>query len=449
MGETIYYAVASEDPAKTTQLAAEQEARRDAEDALQRMSRLQSITAALSRALPRAGVLETISHQVKAALSADMVAVLEQDEAQTDLILVHAAGLPEEMAQRWSRISLHRPLPVRDVAQTQMPVFIENPTEWFERWPNPDPGKLRFEDGAWAVLPLLIGDDLMGVINLSWKKQRAFSEVDRQFMLALAGQCAQALDRARLFEAEIRARAEAESASLAKSQFLAVMSHELRTPLTAIIGYADLLHSEVSGTLTEKQKEQLGRMRSSAWHLLHLISEILSLTRIEAGREQVDIRAVDTGAIARECIAAVQLQAAQKGLEIELAMPDSPPQIFSDAGKLRQILLNLLSNAVKFTDTGAISMRLDETEEGGAEFCVQDTGPGIAPADQEKIFDTFTQLDQSTTRTVGGAGLGLTVSRRLAKLVGAELSVESEPGRGACFMVRLPRVAAGNPGLVA
>jgi signal transduction histidine kinase len=319
-----------------------------------------------------------------------------------------------------------------------MPVFLESPSQWLERYPNPAPDRLKFEEGAWAVLPFLIGDRLTGALTLSFPTRRIFSEVDRQFMMALASQCAQALERGRLFDAELQARAEAESASRAKSQFLAIMSHELRTPLTAIIGYADLLYSEVSGVLVPKQKEQLERMRASAWHLLQLISEILSMTRIEAGREQVEPRPVHLIELSKECAAVVHLQAEQKGLELRMELPTDEITIQTDPGKVRQVLLNLLSNAVKFTDVGEIGLRLEATPAMGAVFSVFDTGPGIAPEHHEYIFDAFTQVDQSMTRVFGGAGLGLSVSRRLTQLLGGQLTLESTPGAGSVFRLQLP-----------
>jgi signal transduction histidine kinase len=416
---------------------AELEARLDAEEALTRMARLQSVTAALSRALPRAQVLEVIVKEAMGSLGAVAGGVVEISDAQ-DFRLLHSLGFSDETKQRYAQIPANAHLPLTDAAATQMPVFLESPEEWLARYPNPEPDRLTFSDGAWAVLPFLVGDQLNGALTLVFPTRRTFSETDRQFMTALASQCAQALERGRLFDAELQARAEAESASRAKSQFLAVMSHELRTPLTAIIGYADLLHSEVSGPLSPKQKVQLERMRASAWHLLQLISEILSLTRIEAGREQIDARPVQLNDLARECIAVVHLQAQQKRLEPRLELPSEPITLITDPGKVRQILLNLLANAVKFTEAGEMGLRLQPTDSGGAAFVVFDTGPGIAAEHLETIFDAFTQVDQSMTRVFGGAGLGLSVSRRLAKLLDAQLTVESTVGRGSTFTLTLP-----------
>jgi signal transduction histidine kinase len=417
---------------------AELEARLDAEEALERMARLQSVTAALSRALPRGQVLEVIVREALSALGAVAGGVVEISDGAHEFRLLHSMGFSEETRRRYALIPANERYPLTESAATKMPVFLESPEEWLARYPNPEPERLTFDDGAWAVLPFLVGDQLTGALTLAFPTRRVFSETDRQFMAALASQCAQALERGRLFDAELQARAEAESASRAKSQFLAVMSHELRTPLTAIIGYADLLHSEVSGPLSSKQKVQLERMRASAWHLLQLISEILSLTRIEAGREQIDARPVQLNDLARECIAVVHLQAQQKRLEPRLEVPHEPVTLITDPGKVRQILLNLLANAVKFTEAGEIGLRLEPTDNGGAAFIVSDTGPGIPDEHLESIFDAFTQVDQSMTRVFGGAGLGLSVSRRLANLLDAKLTVASTVGKGSTFTLTLP-----------
>jgi signal transduction histidine kinase len=239
-------------------------------------------------------------------------------------------------------------------------------------------------------------------------------------------------------EDELRAaRDEAEAASRAKSEFLAAVSHELRTPLTAVIGYADLLEYGIGGTLAEAQLDQVARIKLASWHLIGIIDEILTFSRAEAGREEVHRALVDIAEVARETMALVQPQATDKGLRLELELPPEVVTLVTDRGKLRQILLNLMGNAVKFTDTGMVSLTLSAAN-GAASFQVADTGPGIAPQDLERIFEPFTQLDQSPTRTQGGTGLGLPLSRTLANLLGGELTVSSERDSGTTFVLRLP-----------
>jgi two-component system sensor histidine kinase/response regulator len=230
----------------------------------------------------------------------------------------------------------------------------------------------------------------------------------------------------------------AEAANRAKSDFLAVMSHELRTPLNAILGYGALVADEVVGPLNPTQKHHLERMIASARFLLELVDQVLSLSRLEAGREEVRPRPVDVRALAADLASLMRPLAEAKELDLALTVePEAPAQAVTDELKLRQILLNLLSNAVKFTDAGGVEMRLG-ARDGDAVFQVRDTGPGIASQHAEAIFEPFEQVDPSRTRREGGAGLGLTVSRRLAKLLGGELTLESEPGHGSLFTVRIP-----------
>lgn len=228
----------------------------------------------------------------------------------------------------------------------------------------------------------------------------------------------------------------AEAANEAKSAFIASTSHELRTPLSAILGYSDLIAGEISGPTTAQQKEFLGRIRLSTLHLMSLIEEILTFSRIEAGKETLMLDPCDLVALAQEAVALLEPQALHKGLALTLSAPEQLP-VVSDPRKVRQVLLNLLGNAVKFTDTGWV--RLEVFLEGDrACYRITDTGPGIRPDQLERIFEAFTQADQTMTRLKGGTGLGLAVSRKLADMLGGELSVESAMGQGSIFTVRLP-----------
>jgi len=237
---------------------------------------------------------------------------------------------------------------------------------------------------------------------------------------------------------EEEAREAAEVASRAKNDFLAVMSHELRTPLNAIVGYAELLHDGIAGPVNEMQREQLDRVQMSAHHLVELVDDILSFSRIESGQENIRQGPVELTQVTREAGALVEPVAAAKGLRFTVDAPNEHVTFTSDAGKVRQVLVNLLSNAIKFTDEGEIVLA-SHAEDGRVVFEVRDTGIGIAAEHQEQVFETFWQVDQSATRKAGGAGLGLSVSRRLARALGGDLSVESEIGKGSRFQFWLPR----------
>jgi signal transduction histidine kinase/CHASE3 domain sensor protein len=233
------------------------------------------------------------------------------------------------------------------------------------------------------------------------------------------------------------ARLEAETASRAKSEFLAVMSHELRTPLAAIIGYEELLFDGITGPVNEGQRMQLARIKASATHLLSLIDEVLTLSRVEAGREVTHPERIPVLAALHEASMITEPLAHEKGLTLDVTRASGELEVWADPTKLRQILLNLLTNAIKFTDAGSVVLE-SRRADGAVEIIVRDTGIGIAPADHDRVFDTFWQVEQKSTRKVGGTGLGLSVSRRLARLMNGELTVQSALGEGSTFTLRLP-----------
>ncbi|HJR62380.1 MAG TPA: HAMP domain-containing sensor histidine kinase [Gemmatimonadaceae bacterium] len=236
----------------------------------------------------------------------------------------------------------------------------------------------------------------------------------------------------------VQARQVADAASRAKSDFLATMSHELRTPLNAIIGYNSLLMDGVPEPVTERQRQQLGRVSAAARHLLMLIDEVLTLSRLDVGKESVSITPIRVRDALDEAAVMIEPLARDKGLRFDVEPPADEIAIETDVGKLRQALVNLLTNALKFTDEGSVV--LSARPDGDAVcFEVRDSGIGIAPEHLDRIFDSFWQVKQSTTRIVGGAGLGLSVTRRIAEALGGDVRVDSVLGKGSVFTLRLPR----------
>jgi signal transduction histidine kinase len=258
------------------------------------------------------------------------------------------------------------------------------------------------------------------------------------FMIAMSRIAGESLERARLYEAERTARTAAEAANRAKAAFLASMSHELRTPLQAALGFAQLIRSGLYGPITPDQSEVLGRVERSQTHLTRLIDDILDFARLEAGRVRMQVEEVSVSDAFSSLAPLVEPQATKKGIELSLVPPADPLIVSADKHRLQQILVNLVGNAIKFTpESGMIQVGAAGDGEL-ATINVRDTGPGI-PADRlQSIFEPFVQVNEGHTRPHAGVGLGLAISRDLARAMGGELAVESVVGAGSTFSVTLP-----------
>src|SRR6266446_8307026 len=236
-----------------------------------------------------------------------------------------------------------------------------------------------------------------------------------------------------------RQHLELEQASQLKSQFLANMSHEFRTPLNAILGYTSMLLQGVSGDMSAPQKNKLLRVDSNARHLLSIINDILDISRIEAGKMPLHLEDFDLGALIAELFAEVEPLIQRAKLQVFTDLQQPVPQLYSDRQKVKQVVLNLLTNAIKFTPEGHVKVVVREDDDGEVRIAVQDSGIGIAAADQAKVFEDFRQADNSVTREYGGAGLGLAICRRLAKMLDGRIELKSQPGEGSVFTLVIPR----------
>jgi signal transduction histidine kinase len=284
------------------------------------------------------------------------------------------------------------------------------------------------------AVPLVARTERLGVATLVCA-EKAYTRNDLATAEDFAQRAAASISNARLYAA-------AQEASRAKSEFLAVMSHELRTPLNAVMGYSDLLQAGIGGPVSDRQRAYLDRIKDGARHLEGVIDEILAFSRMETGREEVHTRRVDLRDLLRQLGDLLRPIARQKELGFELRVPPEPALVETDPEKVLQILRNLGSNAVKFTDAGEV--RVEGVRDHTHHLIrVTDTGIGIRREHHERVFEPFWQVEQSNRREVGGTGLGLSVARRLAELLGGRLTLESTPGRGSTFTVALP--AADHP----
>jgi signal transduction histidine kinase len=289
-------------------------------------------------------------------------------------------------------------------------------------------------------VPMLREGVPIGVLGLARSEVRPFTDKQIELVSTFADQAAIAIENVRLFE-EIQDKSrQLEAASERKSQFLASMSHELRTPLNAIIGLTEMMVTNAARFGTEKALEPLRRVNAAGTHLLSLINEVLDLSKIEAGKLELNSEPVDLARLIDEVIGTAEQLAKKNQNRLIVEGLGNVDVLNADSMRLKQILLNLLSNACKFTKEGEVALRVRKVTDGGdwVELAVADTGIGLTAEQQAKLFQEFTQADSLTARRYGGTGLGLALSRKLARMMGGDVTVASEPGKGSVFTVRLP-----------
>ncbi|MBW4574124.1 MAG: response regulator [Aphanothece sp. CMT-3BRIN-NPC111] len=419
-----------------------QQAKLAAELAANRTARLLRVMTALSESLTSAQVAQVIIEQGMSALGAScgLVAVLNQDGSELEII--QAIGY-EHVGEFQRSFSIHAPFPLAEAVRTGQPVWVETIENRIARYPHLAEAYAKVGSQAWVSVPLLIEGQAVGGLSLSFSAVPQLCESDRAFVLALAQQSAQSIDRAKLYESERQARAQAEAANRIKDEFLAVLSHELRTPLNPILGWTRLLRRGTFDSI--KTAAALETIERNAQLQVQLIEDLLDISRILQGKLSLNSTPVNLKTTITAAIETVRLAAEAKNIQIKIQLELTVGDVLGDAARLQQVVWNLLTNAIKFTPTGGLVEIELKTIDSYAQIQVRDIGKGIKPEFIPYVFDTFRQADSSITRKFGGLGLGLAIVRHIVELHGGTVKAESPgEGQGATFTVTLPLLARSN-----
>jgi GAF domain-containing protein/anti-sigma regulatory factor (Ser/Thr protein kinase) len=397
---------------------------------------LGDVSQAVNSTLDLATVLSTIVSRAVQLSGTEAGTIYEFDNQQKELLLRSTYGMSEELIEaiRDQHLGVGEPVMHRAVACRE-PVQIPD----LQAIPATPAQDIIARAGyrALLVVPLLGRDHVVGALVVRRKAPGEFPQNIIDLLKTFAAQSVLAIQNAHLFTEIDEKSRQLEIASQHKSQFLANMSHELRTPLNAILGYTELILDNIYGETPEKMREVLDRLQANGKHLLGLINDVLDLSKIEAGQLTFSLADYSLKDVVYTVFTAVESLATGKRLALTTDVAPNLPIGHGDERRLAQVLLNLVGNAIKFTDKGEVAIKAT-TSDGSFTVAVTDTGPGIAPSDQGKIFEEFQQADNSATKRKGGTGLGLSIAKRIIEMHGGRLWVESDVGKGSTFAFSIP-----------
>jgi GAF domain-containing protein len=412
---------------------------RELTQSVEELRALGQVTQAVNSTVDLETVLTTIVAKATQLSSTEAGAIYVFDDANQEFRLRATYGLDDGVVAelRDSHIRIGETA-ISDAVEQRIPIQIPD----IENDPSATLDVIvRAGFRALLLVPLLGTEGIVGALVVRRKQPGEFPKSTVELLQTFAAQSALAIQNARLFrEIEDKSR-QLQQASEHKSQFLASMSHELRTPLNAIIGLTEMMVTNAARFGTDKALEPLRRVNAAGTHLLSLINEILDLSKIEAGKLELNPEPVNLARLIDEVIGTAGQLAEKNKNRLTVEAQENVGALTADSMRLKQILLNLLSNACKFTKEGAVALRVRKVVDGRdwVELAVADSGIGMTAEQQAKLFQDFTQADSLTARRYGGTGLGLAISRKLARMMGGDVTVTSEPGKGSVFTVRLPR----------
>jgi signal transduction histidine kinase len=413
-----------------------EERTRDLEQSIRELKALEEIGRAVASSLDLNSLLATIVTRAVELSKADAGAIYSYDPIRKVFELAEAHGVDQDFRDGTYAIEIRRDASAMgSSAQKREPICIAD----LASAPNYPLKDLTLKAGFHSVLvvPLLSQDECLGSLVVQRRATGDFPASTVGLMQTFADQSVVAMKNARLFREVDQTGRELAVANAHKDQFFANMSHELRTPLNGMLGFAELLTDGLYGNLPDKAVEVLDLIQKDGKHLLGLINDVLDISKIDAGQLKLALDDYSLQGIVDTVVASTGSLARAKALEIKTEIPPDLPVGRGDGRRLTQVLLNIVGNAIKFTDAGSIEIRA-KAANGHFNIAVKDTGPGIPPEDQARIFEEFQQVDNSSTRQKGGTGLGLSISRRLIEVHGGQLGLESTLGVGSTFNIVLP-----------